>query len=100
MTESLHSSLAVNLHRAQIREIVLAHHASNARILDATEFAQYADDVDFSILIDPSSETTLFDIGAIRYELRELLGVVVEVLTPNSLPEAIRNVIIDKALPI
>jgi predicted nucleotidyltransferase len=94
------SNLVVNLHRAQIREIVLAHHASNARILDATTFAQYAEDVSFSILIDPNSETTLFDIGAIRYELRKLFGVVVEVLTPNSLLEVIRKVAINKALPI
>jgi predicted nucleotidyltransferase len=92
--------LAINLRRAQIREIVLAHHASNARILDATTFAQYAENVSFSILIYPSSETTLFDIGAIRYELRKLLGVVVEVLTPKSLPEVIREVVINKALPI
>jgi predicted nucleotidyltransferase len=94
------SNLVINLHRAQIREIVLAHHASNARILDATTFAQYAENVSFSILIDPGSEITLFDIGAIRYELRKLLGVVVEVLTPKSLPEVIREVVINKALPI
>jgi predicted nucleotidyltransferase len=96
----MHSFLVVNLHQAQIREILLAHHASNARMLGATEFIEYAKDVDLSILIYPTLETTLFDIGAIRYKLRKLLGVVVEVLTPNSLPEAIRKVVIDKTLLI
>lgn len=55
---------------------------------------------DLDILIDPTAETTLFDIGAIRRELRELLGVTVDVLTPNALPENIRNVILAQARPV
>jgi predicted nucleotidyltransferase len=32
-------------------------------------------------------EMTLFDIGAIRFKLKRLLGVPVDVLTPGALPE-------------
>ena len=49
------------------------------------------DDSDLDILIDPTPETTLFDIGAIRHELRVLLGVPVDVLTPMALPDKIRE---------
>lgn len=35
---------------------------------------------------------TLFDIGAIRYELGKLLGIEVDVLTPNALPDSIRMI--------
>jgi len=55
---------------------------------------------DLDILIDPTSETTLFDIGAIRRELRTLLGVPVDILTPKALPENIRAGVLASALPI
>jgi predicted nucleotidyltransferase len=41
------------------------------------------------ILIDPCVETTLFNIGAIRQKIKQLLGVPVDVLTPNALPEKV-----------
>jgi len=41
-------------------------------------------DSDLDILIDPTLETTLFDIGAIRHQLVKLLGVPVDVLKPNA----------------
>lgn len=43
---------------------------------------------------------TLMDIGAIRHELVELLGVSVDVLTPNALPETFRAVVLAEACPI
>ena len=89
-----------NLPREQIQAIVELHHASNARTLSESIFSRLAEDAGMIILIDPTPETTLFDIGAIRLELRKLLGVSVEVLTPNALPESIREITIANALPI
>ena len=54
-------------------------------------------DRDLDILVDTTSETTLFDLGAIRYKLRQLLGVQADVLTPASLPEKFRLKVIAKA---
>ena len=42
----------------------------------------------------------MFDIGAIRHELLQLLGVNVDVLTPNSLPDSFREKIIAEAIPV
>jgi predicted nucleotidyltransferase len=42
----------------------------------------------------------LFDIGAIRHELLQLLGIPVDVLTPNALPEAFRAKVIAEAQPV
>ena len=58
------------------------------------------DDSDLDILIDPTPETTMMDIGAIRYELRKLLGVPVDVLTPNALPDSFRDQVIAEAVPV
>jgi predicted nucleotidyltransferase len=52
------------------------------------------------LLIDPTPETTLFDIGAIRHELSKLLGVPVDVLTPNALPDNFRALVIAEARPV
>jgi predicted nucleotidyltransferase len=58
------------------------------------------DESDLDILVDPTSETTLMDIGAIRYELRNLLGVPVDVLTPKALPLKFRDLVIKEATPL
>jgi len=55
---------------------------------------------DLDILIDPTPDTTMFDIGAIRHELLQLLGVPVDVLTPNALPESFRAQVIAEARPV
>ena len=55
---------------------------------------------DLDILVDTTSETTLFDLGAIRFKLRNLLGVPVDVLTPGALPDSFRQTVIAQAQPI
>lgn len=93
-------SAALNAHRAEIREIVLTHRAGNARVFGSVVHGTDTDSSDLDILIDPTDETTLFDIGAIRYKLRNLLGVPVDILTPNALPDSFRDNVIREAQPI
>lgn len=61
---------------------------------------QDTDGSDLDILIDPTPDTTLLDIGAIRHELGKLLGVPVAVLTPNALPENFRAKVLAGARPV
>ena len=49
------------------------------------------------LLVDPTPETTLLDIGAIRHDLSKLLGVSVDVLTPNALPDKFRATVLAEA---
>ncbi len=72
------------------RHIVESHHAHNARVYGSVLHGEDTDSSDLDILIDPTPETTLFDIGAIRHELGKLLGVPVDVLTPNALTDKFR----------
>ena len=83
-------SEALAKHRESIRRIFEAHHAQNARVFGSVLHGQDTEGRDLDVLIDPTPETTLFDIGAIRRELTTLLGVPVDVLTPNALPENFR----------
>ena len=50
--------------------------------------------------VDPTSETTLFDISAIRVELRKLLGVPVDLVTHNGLPDKFRASVLAGAQPV
>ena len=91
---------ALRINRAAIRSVVEAHHASNVRVFGSALQGDDTDDSDLDLLIDPSPETTLLDIGAIRYELRTLLGVSVDVLTPMALPDTFREAVLAEAVPV
>lgn len=93
-------SLALAAHRETIRRVVAAHRASNARIFGSVARGTDLEGSDLDILVDPTPETTLFDIGAIRHELLQSLGVPVDVLTPNSLPEKFRAAVLAEAMPV
>lgn len=93
-------SEALIANRAGIRRVVESHRAGNARVFGSAMRGDDTDQSDIDILVDPTADTTLFDIGAIRRELRELLGVSVDVLTPKALPENIRSVILAEATPV
>ena len=73
-------SQGLQSHRAEIRCIVLPHRAES----------------DLDILIDPTPETTFFNIGALRHES---LGVPVDVLPPKALPDRFRATVLAEALP-
>ena len=93
-------SQALEPHRAAIRAIVLLHHAHNARVFGSVALGLDAEGSDLDILVDTTPDTTLFDLGAIRYKLRTLLGVPVDVLTPGALPDSFRQTVMANALPV
>jgi len=93
-------SIALNRNREAIRSVVERHRALNARVFGSVVRGDDREGSDLDILIDPTSETTMFDIGAIRHELLHLLGVPVDVLTPNSLPDEFRSKVIAEARPV
>ena len=93
-------SLAFQTHRTAIREIALRHHVSDVRVFGSVLHGSDVEGSDLDLLVDPTSETTLMDIGAIRFELRNLLGVGVDVLTPKSLPDSFRERVLAEAMPV
>lgn len=93
-------SIALHANRVAIRSVVERHRARNARVFGSVLHGDDQEGSDLDILIDPTPETTMFDIGAIRHELLQLLGVPVDVLTPNALPDSFRAKVIAEALPV
>ena len=93
-------SIALASNRDAIRRVVTAHRASNPRVFGSVVHGDDTEESDLDILVDPAPDTTLFDIGAIRHELRQLLGVPVDVLTPKALPEKFRATVLAEAIPV
>lgn len=93
-------SEALSLHRARIGEIALSHRVSGVRVFGSALRGEDGPDSDLDLLVEPAAQTTLLDIGAIRHELKELLGLEVDVLTPNSLPPEFREQVLREADPV
>ena len=93
-------SEALSLHRAQIREIALRHRVSSVRVFGSTLRGDDVAGSDLDLLVEPTPQTTLMDIGAIRFELKKLLGLEVDVLTPNGLPASFREQVLREARPV
>ncbi len=93
-------SEALDSNRVAIRRVVELYRASNARVFGSVLHGEDTERSDLDILVDPTPGTTLFDIGAIRHELAKLLGVTVDVLTPNALPDKFRAAVLAEARPV
>jgi len=93
-------SIALQEHRDAIRRVVEAHRARNARVFGSVLRGEDNDRSDLDLLVDPLPGTTLLDLGAIQYELEEVLGVSVDVLTPGDLPARLREQVLKDAVPV
>jgi len=93
-------SVLLDQHRAAIRDIVAAHRASNPRVFGSVLHGEDTDASDLDLLVDPAEGMSLFDVGAIRWKLRDLLGVPVDVVSARSLPDSFRDEVLATALPI
>ena len=93
-------SEALQANREQIRKIVLSHRATNVRVFGSVLYHNDTESSDLDLLVDPTAETSMMDIGSIRYELKQLLGVDVDVLTPNALPDSFRDEVVKHAVKV
>lgn len=93
-------STALVIHRARIREIALGHGFTDVRVFGSAITGQDTAESDLDLLVEPTDETTLMDLGAVRLELKQLLGIEVDVLTPNALPDRYRADVLRTARPV
>ncbi len=93
-------SAALKKYRVKIKAIIKEHKAANARVFGSVLNGTDTETSDLDILIDPDQGMTLFDIGATRHKLKQLTGVKVDILTPGSLSDSIREEVLSQAEPI
>lgn len=93
-------SEALAIHRDAIRKIAESNGVRNVHVFGSSLRGTDKEGSVLDLLVEPTSETSLFDIGAIRHALKQLLGLPVDVLTPMALPEKFRQQVIDEAVSV
>ena len=81
----------------EVEGLAVAHGACNVRVLDSVQ----TDDIGRIVfLVDLDEGRSLFDLVALTEELKEALGVVVDVLTEGSISPYLCDAILDEATPL
>lgn len=91
---------ALELYREDIRRLAANRRATNPRVFGSTARGEDVEGSDLDILIDTSPGATLFDLGALFEELKQTLGVSIDLVTVRELHPRIRDRVLAEARPI
>ena len=86
--------------RDDILRLAATYGARNVRIFGSVARGEAGVDSDIDFLVDMEPGRTLFDLGGLFFELRELLGVEVDVVPEGGLRENVRSQILKEAAPL
>ncbi len=86
--------------RSAVREAVDRFRTTNPRVFGSVLHGTDQDGSDLDLLVDALPGATLFDLGGLQEELKLLLGVDVDVLTPGDLPMKFRAKVLAEAQPV
>jgi uncharacterized protein len=90
-------SIALNQNREAIRSLVAQYRVTNPRVFGSTARNEDHDGSDLDLLVDALPGTTLFDLGGLQYELERLLGLPVDVRTPQDISTRFRETVLASA---
>ena len=93
-------SVALEMKRQDIRAAVARRRTTNPRVFGSVLHGLDREGSDLDILVDTLPGATLFDLGGLTEELTELLGVPVDVRTPQELHERFRDKVLAEARPV
>ena len=86
--------------RSAIRAMVSRYPTVNPRVFGSVLNGSDRDGSDIDLLVDALPGTTLFDLGGLQGELETLLGIPVDLLTPDDLPPRVRAKVLAEAQPV
>ena len=93
-------SVVLDMKRSAVREAVGRFRAANPRVFGSVLHGTDRDGSDLDLLVDALPGATLLDLGDLEEELKSLLGVDVDLLTPGDLPPKFRAKVLAEAQPI
>jgi len=93
-------SIALADRHDAVRNAAKRFHAANPRVFGSVLHGTDTDGSDLDLLVDALPGATLFDLGGLQVELENLLGVPVDVVTPQDLPSRIREQVLTEARPV
>ena len=94
-------SVALEMHREAVRAAFQRYPTiANPRVFGSVLHGTDRDGSDLDLLVDALPGATLLDLGDLEEELKSLLGVDVDLLTPGDLPPKFRAKVLAEAQPI
>jgi predicted nucleotidyltransferase len=86
--------------REEILRVCARYGACNVRVFGsvARSEADEQSDIDFLVELEPGR--TLFDLGGLQYDLEQLLGCPVDVVTERGLKPRMRERVLGEAVPL
>lgn len=93
-------STALQLHQDEIKKAASERRACNVRVFGSVAHGTDSDGSDLDLLVDTLPGATLFDLGGLQVDLEELLGVLVDLLTPGDIPAKFREDVLSEARKI
>ena len=93
-------SSALALSREKVRQVITGSRLENPRIFGSVLHGTDSETSDLDLLIDAPEGTTLFDILGLEGELESILGVPVELLTPQDISAKFRSAVLAEAQPL
>lgn len=93
-------SVVLDMKRNAVRDAVSRFRSANPRVFGSVLHGTDEDGSDLDLLVDALPGATLFDLGGLQDELTSLLGVDVDLLTPEDLPPTFRAKVLAEARPV
>ena len=93
-------SLAIDQKRSAVRAAAARFHAANPRVFGSVLHGNDLDGSDLDLLVDALPGATLFDLGRLQIELEEILGVPVDLLTPDDIAFKFRDQLLAEACAV
>lgn len=86
--------------RTEILRIAERYGARNVRVFGSVARGDSGPESDVDFLVELEPGRNLFDLGGFLYEVRELLGRPVDVVTEKGLQDHVRPKVLEEAVPL
>lgn len=93
-------SASLDAHRQTVRTLVQRYNTTNPRVFGSAAIGGDHERSDLDLLVDALPQATLLDLGSLQVALEALLGVSVDVCTPQDLPVTFRDEVLRQARPV
>ncbi len=86
--------------REEILRICAKYGARNVRVFGSAARGEADEESDIDFLVEMEAGRSLFDLGGLQYELEQLLGRPVDVVSDRGIKPRIRDRVLKEAVPL
>ena len=90
----------VRARRDEILRLARKYHASDVRVFGSVARGTAGPESDLDILVNATEECSLFDLGGLLEELKEMFGTRVDLVVEDGLKERLRPTVLREAIPL